>query len=138
MHGSRPLLWMGWWPTPPPRLAAVRDGASQVVDVPFATAIQLALVDAGVGFFPWLVVADLVAEGRLRTLDVRGLPPLERRSALVRVDLGPPPGSEITALANVIRDRAISLGVIAESPATPSSSETANGPSTTRTKVRSK
>jgi len=98
MHGSRPLLWMGWWPTPPPRLAAVRDGASQVVDVPFATANTARTGRRGCGLLPWLVVADLVAEGRLRTLDVRGLPPLERRSALVRVDLGPPPGSEITAL----------------------------------------
>ena len=114
MHDSLPLLWMRWWPTTPPRLAAVRDGARQVVDVPFATAIQLALDGAGVGFFPWLVVADFVAEGRLRTLDVRGLPPIERRSALVRLDLGAPPASTVIQLAEVIRDRAASLGVLTD------------------------
>jgi DNA-binding transcriptional LysR family regulator len=113
---SQPLLWMGWWPRPPSRLAALRDGAREVIDVPFATAIQLALAGAGVGFFPWLVVADLVAEGRLRTIDVRGLPPLERRSALVRVDLGAPPGPALVQLADVIRDRAASLGVLVAGP----------------------
>jgi LysR family transcriptional regulator, low CO2-responsive transcriptional regulator len=99
---ARPFLLMRWWLALPPALARLAQLADPVVDVPMDTGRQLVLSGAGAAFFPWMQVADALAQGRLREIAVGGWPVLQRDSALVRragASVGPPAEAFIAALS---------------------------------------
>lgn len=113
LEGARPFLWMRWWLAAPPRLTQLMERATDTVTVPFATAREMVLAGSGAGFFPWMQVADLIADGRLKEIKVRDLPALSRASALVEVDRGAPRSAAAQALADGIRVRAEALKLLA-------------------------
>ncbi len=112
LRQARPFLWMRWWLAAPPRLIQLQERATDTVTVPFATAREMVLAGSGAGFFPWMQVADLIAEGRLRQLHVSDLPALQRASALVQVDRGAPLSAAARALVDAIRSRATELKLL--------------------------
>jgi DNA-binding transcriptional LysR family regulator len=109
---ARPFLLLRWWLSLPPAVASLARRAHPTVDVPMDTGRQMVLSGVGVGFFPWMQVADFVARGHLVVIEVADLPPVDRVSALVRRAGAAPltPASE--ALVHCIRDRATALGLV--------------------------
>ena len=61
------------------------------------------------------LVADLIADGRLRQIKVRDLPTLSRVSALVQVERGVPLSAAATALVDGVRSRAEALKLLTRS-----------------------
>lgn len=115
LRSARPFLWMRWWLAAPPRLTQLMERATDTVTVPFATAREMVLSGSGAGFFPWMQVADLIADGRLRQIKVRDLPTLSRVSALVQVERGVPLSAAATALVDGVRSRAEALKLLTRS-----------------------
>ena len=113
LKNARPFLWMRWWLAAPPRLIQLQERATDTVTVPFATAREMVLAGSGAGFFPWMQVADLIEEGRLKQLHVSDMPALQRTSALVQVDRGAPLSAAGQALVDAIRTRASALKLLA-------------------------
>lgn len=109
---SRPFLVMRWWPTLPPPLAALAARAQPYVELPMGTAMAMVLRGAGAGFFPWMQVAEPIAQGRLVELPVAGFPALTRDSALVRRPGAPALSPAATALVAAIKRRAEGLGLL--------------------------
>jgi DNA-binding transcriptional LysR family regulator len=105
-----PFLLMRWWLSLPPQVARIAQLAGSSVDVPMDTGRQMVLSGAGAGFFPWMQVAESLALGRLREIEVRGLAPLTRESALVR-RTATPLGPAALALVEQLAGRARRLGL---------------------------
>ena len=116
LRDAQPFLWMRWWLAAPPRLTHLMERATDTVTVPFATAREMVLAGSGAGFFPWMQVADLIAEGRLRQIKVRDLPAFSRASALVQVDRGAPLSAAALALVEGVRARAQALDLLDRAP----------------------
>jgi DNA-binding transcriptional LysR family regulator len=113
---ARPFLLLRWWLALPPAVAGLAERARPVVDVPMDTGRQMVLSGVGVGYFPWMQVADLIREGRLVALDVADLPPVDRIAALVRRAGGAPLSVAAEALVQQIRSRAAALDLLASEP----------------------
>ncbi|MFN8637602.1 MAG: LysR family transcriptional regulator [Chloroflexota bacterium] len=109
---ARPFLLLRWWLSLPAAVARLAEQARPVVDVPMDTGRQMVLSGVGAGFFPWMQVADAVRLGQLVVLEVAGLPPVERVSALARRAGGAPLSVAAEALVAAIRERAVSLGLL--------------------------
>jgi DNA-binding transcriptional LysR family regulator len=75
------------------------------------TGRQMVLHGTGAGFFPWMHVAEPIADGRLREVEVVDLPPLVRDSVLVRRAGASPLGPASLALVEAVRKRADQLGL---------------------------
>jgi DNA-binding transcriptional LysR family regulator len=109
---ARPFLLMRWWLTLPPAVAALAGRARLVIDVPMDTGRQMVLSGVGVGFFPWMQVADFVKTGQLMTIEVADLEPLDRDSALVRRTGSAPLSAASEALVRTVQERATALGLV--------------------------
>jgi DNA-binding transcriptional LysR family regulator len=114
---ARPFLLLRWWLALPPAVVGFAERARPVVDVPMDTGRQMVLSGVGVGFFPWMQVAEHVKEGRLTVLEVAGVEPVERTAALVRRAGVAPLSVATEALVEAVRDRAAELGMLAAEPA---------------------
>jgi DNA-binding transcriptional LysR family regulator len=108
---AQPFLLLRWWLELPAPLARLAERAQPRVDVPMDTGRQMVLHGSGAGYFPWMLVAEPIADGRLRELEVVDLPPLVRDSALVRRAGAPPLGPASLALVEAVRRRADQLGL---------------------------
>ena len=108
---AQPFLLLRWWLELPTPLARLAERAHPRLDVPMDTGRQMVLHGTGAGFFPWMLVAEPIAAGQLREIEVRDLPPLVRDSALVRRRGAPPLGPASEALVEAIRHRATQLGI---------------------------
>ena len=120
---AQPFLLLRWWLVLPPAVASLAERARPVVDVPMDTGRQMVLSGVGVGFFPWMQVAELVRDGRLVALDVADLPPVDRIAALVRRAGAAPLSVASEALVEEVRARAMALDLLADvepSPPAPS------------------
>jgi DNA-binding transcriptional LysR family regulator len=113
---AQPLLLMRWWLTLPPAVAALAGRARLVIDVPMDTGRQMVLSGVGVGFFPWMQVADFVKSGQLVTIEVDDLEALDRDSALVRRSGSAPLSTASEALVQTVQQRARSLGLLLDEP----------------------
>ncbi|BDP43656.1 LysR family transcriptional regulator (plasmid) [Deinococcus aetherius] len=111
---SRPLLLLRWWPATPPELAALVTRAPSVADVPMDTGRFLLARGVGTGFFPRMVIAADLAEGRVAELRVVDLPPLHRDSALVHLSRQPGLSSAALNFAEVVREEARGVGLLSE------------------------
>lgn len=111
---ARPLLVMQWWLELPIELVRLAQRARPGVDVPMDTGRSMVMRGSGAGFFPWLQVADAVAAGLVRELDVVDQAPLFRDSALVRRTAAPPLGSASAELVEALGKRARQLKVCAD------------------------
>jgi DNA-binding transcriptional LysR family regulator len=111
---ARPLLLLRWWLALPPPLAQLAERAEPMVELPMDTGRYMVLRGIGAGVFPWMQVAEPIAEGRLREIVVEDMPPLVRDSALVRRAGAPPLTPAAEALVAGIRRRAEQLGILAE------------------------
>lgn len=107
---SRPFLLLRWWLSLPAPVARIAQRARPAVDLPMDTGRQMVLSGAGAGFFPWMQVADAVAVGRLREIEVQGVGPLWRESALVR-RASAAYGPAAVALVEAIAGRAREVGI---------------------------
>jgi len=112
---AQPFLLLRWWLALPPAVARLASIARPTVDVPMDTGRQMVLSGMGVGFFPWMQVADFVQTGQLTVIQVTDLPPLDRETALVRRAGGAPLSVADEALVRTIRERGTALGLIAGS-----------------------
>ncbi len=110
---ARPFLVLRWWLSLPAPLARLAEAVQPTIDVPMDTGRQMVLAGAGVGFFPWMQVADAVRSGLLRELSPSGIAPLTRDSALVRRAEGPPLAPAAAALVALLEQRAAQLGLLA-------------------------
>jgi LysR family transcriptional regulator, low CO2-responsive transcriptional regulator len=108
---ARPFLLLRWWLTLPSAVASLAGQARPIVDVPMDTGRQMVLSGVGVGFFPWMQVADFVKGGQLVIVEVADLPPVDRVSALVRRAGGAPLSPAAEALVATIRARTATLGL---------------------------
>jgi LysR family transcriptional regulator, low CO2-responsive transcriptional regulator len=108
---GKPFLLLRWWIDLPPPLARLAERAQPRLDLPMDTGRNMVLQGSGAGFFPWLQVAEPIAAGALRQVEVVDLPPLLRDSALVRRAGAPPPGPPAAALVEAIRRRADQLQI---------------------------
>jgi DNA-binding transcriptional LysR family regulator len=108
---AQPLLVLRWWLALPPPLAQLAQRAHPRVELPMGTGQYMVLHGIGAGFFPWMQVAEPLAEGRLREVPVADMPPLVRDSALVRRAAAPPLTPAAEALVAAIRRRATALGI---------------------------
>ena len=109
---ARPFLLLRWWIGLPPAVAILARRAVPSVDVPMDTGRQMVLSGVGVGFFPWMQVADFVASGQLVVIEVADLPPVDRVSALVRRAGAAPLTPAAEALVQRVRERATALGLV--------------------------
>jgi DNA-binding transcriptional LysR family regulator len=109
---ARPFLLLRWWLELPPAVASLAGHARPAVDVPMDTGRQMVLSGVGVGYFPWMQVADFVEAGQLVAVEVADLPPLDRASALVRRAGASPLSAAAEALVQTLRERAESLGLV--------------------------
>jgi DNA-binding transcriptional LysR family regulator len=109
---ARPFLLLRWWLSLPPAVASLAQRAHPTVDVPMDTGRQMVLSGVGVGFFPWMQVADFVASGQLVVIEVADLPPVDRVSALVRRAGAAPLTPAAEALVQCVRERATALGLV--------------------------
>ena len=108
---AQPFLLLRWWLELPARLARLAERAQPRLDVPMDTGRQMVLHGTGAGFFPWMLVAEPIAAGQLREIEVVDLPPLVRDSALVRRRGAPPLGPASDALVKAVRNRANQLEI---------------------------
>lgn len=67
---AQPFLLLRWWLELPSALARLADATSSRVDVPMDTGRHMVLRGSGAGFFPWMLVADLIREGALSEIIV--------------------------------------------------------------------
>ncbi len=99
---ARPFLRLRWWQNYHPEINRLADRTELAFDAPMETARYLILHGVGAGFFTRTYVADELARGVLVELQVSGLAPLFRDSALVRrsrsLPLSPASASLIQAL----------------------------------------
>jgi LysR family transcriptional regulator, low CO2-responsive transcriptional regulator len=109
---ARPFLLLRWWLALPPAVAGVAGMARPVVDVPMDTGRRMVLSGVGVGFFPWMQVADFVSGGQLVVLRVADLPHVDRVAALVRRTGAAPLSVAAEALVRAVRERAATLGLL--------------------------
>lgn len=109
---AKPLLLLRWWLSLPAPLAQLAQQASTLIDLPIYTGRQMALSGVGAGFFPWILVADALGDGRLAELAVPDMPPLGRESALVRIRRAAPPSAAASALVDALRQRAAQLQML--------------------------
>jgi DNA-binding transcriptional LysR family regulator len=109
---ARPFLLLRWWLSLPPAVASLAARAQPAVDVPMDTGRQMVLSGVGVGFFPWMQVADFVAGGQLVVIEIADLEPIDRVSALVRRAGAAPLSPAAEALVQTVRERAESLGLV--------------------------
>ncbi len=109
---ARPFLVMRWWLTLPPAVAQLAQAVQPMIDVPMDTGRQMVLSGVGVGFFPWMQVADAVRAGQLQELVPPGVGGLSRESALVRRVEGAPLAPAAAALVAILQQRAQQLGLI--------------------------
>jgi DNA-binding transcriptional LysR family regulator len=114
---AQPFLLLRWWLDLPPPLARLAERAQPRVDVPMDTGRHMVLHGIGAGFFSWMQVAEPLAAGALREIEVVGMPPLHREAALVRRVGAPPLGPASTALIETVRARASQLGLAVGEPA---------------------
>ena len=111
---AQPFLLLRWWLELPAPLARLAKRAQPRLDVPMDTGRNMVLHGSGVGFFPWMQVAEHIAAGQLREVTIRDFPPLVRDSALVRRTAAPPLGTASRALMETVCRRADQLGIKAE------------------------
>ena len=109
---AQPFLLLRCWQTLHPVVARLAQQAQAVIDVPMDTARQMVLHGVGVGFFTWMQVADALAAGQLVQIQVTGLAPIARESALVHLERAAPLGATAQALVTTIRERATQLGLL--------------------------
>ncbi len=86
------------------------------------TGRQMVLSGVGVGYFPWMQVADFVRAGQLVVVPVADLPPVDRVSALVRRAGAEPLSVAAAAFVGAIRARAAALDLAEPHPPTPAPS----------------
>ncbi len=108
---AHPFLRLRWWLTLPPAVAQLSLAVEPAIDVPMDTGRQMVLSGVGVGFFPWMQVADAVRTGQLRELLPPGVGNVNRDSALVRRAEGAPLSPAAAALVAVLQQRAQQLGI---------------------------
>lgn len=109
---ARPFLLLRWWLALPPAVARLAERAGTVVDVPMDTGRQMVLSGVGVGYFPWMQVAEYVRSGQLAAVPVGDMPPLDRVSALVRRAGGAPLSPVAEALVRALGERAAALDLL--------------------------
>lgn len=81
---GRPFYQLRWWQNHHPAILALGEESGLPLDLAMETARHLICGGSGVGFFPRAVISEDLARGALVEVKVRDLPPLSRRSALVR------------------------------------------------------
>jgi DNA-binding transcriptional LysR family regulator len=109
---GRPFLMMRWWLSPPPALLNLMQSLKPTLDVPLDTGRNLVLHGAGVAFFPWMQVADMLRTGQLRMLQVVDMSPLVRDSALVRRERAAPLTAAAHHFIALLRERSQQLGIV--------------------------
>lgn len=107
-----PFLLLRWWLSLPAPIARIARLARPPVDVPMDTGRQMVLSGVGAGFFPWMQITEHLAEGRLRAIQVRGMPALVRDSALVRRSSTSLSAAALNLVAR-LGERALQLGIAA-------------------------
>lgn len=110
---GRPLIRLRWWPAHDPTITRLAREAGTPMEVPMETARRLVLAGRGVGFFTRTYVAEDLARGDLVAIEVRGLAPLTRDSAVVRRARPAPLSPASAALVDAIAREARSLGILA-------------------------
>jgi LysR family transcriptional regulator, low CO2-responsive transcriptional regulator len=109
---ARPLYRLRWWPAHHPAVVRLTEQGHGVLDLPMETALQLTRSGVGAGFFTQALIADELRHGTLEQVEVRGLEPLSRKSALVRRLRDAPISPTTAALVAEIRAEAETLGLL--------------------------
>jgi DNA-binding transcriptional LysR family regulator len=109
---ARPFLRLRWWQHHHPELTRLAERAELAFDAPMETARYLTLHGVGAGFFTRTYVADELARGVLVELQVRGLEPLYRDSALVRRSRSVPLSPAAAALIQALTAQAERLALV--------------------------
>jgi DNA-binding transcriptional LysR family regulator len=113
---ARPLLRLRWWQSPHPEVNRLVERTGLAFDVPMETGRYLTLHGVGAGFFTRTYIADELERGALAAIEVRGLAPLYRDSALVRRSRSAPLSP---ASAELIQALAVHARRLALTPHTP-------------------
>jgi LysR family transcriptional regulator, low CO2-responsive transcriptional regulator len=118
---ARPFFRLRWWPEHHPALERLAAATATAVDVAMEPALHLVQQGVGAGFFPDVYTAGVRERGTVVPVAVRGLPRIERGSALVRRATGPLSPCAAN-LVQAIRGEARRLGLAPRMPrgATPS------------------
>jgi DNA-binding transcriptional LysR family regulator len=106
-----PFLTMRWWVNTPTALEGLAQRIKPVLDVPLDTGRTMVLSGAGVGFFPWVLVADLLQKGQLRQIHITDMPSLMRDSALVRRARAAPLPAAAHHFITILRERSAQLSI---------------------------
>lgn len=80
-----PMLQVRWGPLARPLLPQLRELSQEKVEVPIDTARQMVIGGIGATFLTHTLIVDDLKEKRLIEIPVSDLPPLYRKSALVRL-----------------------------------------------------
>ena len=118
---ARPFFRLRWWPEHHPAIERLSAATGTAVDVAMESALHLVQQGVGAGFFTEVYAAGARERGAVVPVAVRGLPHIERGSALVRRATGPLPPCAAN-LVQAIRAEARRLGLAPRMPkgATPS------------------
>jgi DNA-binding transcriptional LysR family regulator len=114
---GRPLLRLRWWPEHHPALEALAQQAESTLEIPMAPALHLVRQGLAVGFFPRSFIQEALARGELVARQLQDMPPLERRSALVRRAQAGALQPAARALVAALRGRALAMGLITQTRA---------------------
>jgi DNA-binding transcriptional LysR family regulator len=109
---ARPLYRLRWWPAHHPAVVRLTEEGHGVLDLPMETALHLTRSGVGAAFFTQALIADELRHGTLEQVEVRGLEPLSRESALVRRLRDAPISPTTAALVAEIRTEAETLGLL--------------------------
>jgi DNA-binding transcriptional LysR family regulator len=112
VRGARPLLRLRWWQTHHPAINRLVERAGTPLDAPMETARHLVMHGVGAAFFTRTYVADELARGVLQSIEVRGLAPIFRGSALVRRSRSGPLSPASADLIQAILAQARTLGLL--------------------------
>lgn len=109
---SRPFLRLRWWRVHHREILRLSERAASSVDVPMETARYLTLQGVAAGFFPRPFIAEDVENGHLKIVAVGDLPPLTRKSALVRKARTTAPAASTLTFVDALRAQARELGIL--------------------------
>ena len=109
---ARPLLRLRWWQTHHRTILRLAEKTGPALEVPMEAARCLVRASTAVGFFPRTYVSEDLERGELVELEVRGLPPLVRGSALARRTRETPLSPAVAGLVAAIEAQAKRLGLI--------------------------
>jgi DNA-binding transcriptional LysR family regulator len=111
---GRPLYRLRWWQFHHPAIARLAEGTGRAIELPMELARPLVAKGMRVGFFTRATVAEDLRGGSLTEIQVRGLAPITRQSALVRRVRAARLSPAATRLVALLRAEAETLGLLRE------------------------